>query len=320
MLELHQDIEARSPCRYEEAMARTKTPPEAKKPAPSREDFERHGLPVWVGPYAPRGRAHPGTITHSYAVIVLITRGQSKVRHTRELVLRAGDVHLIPPGDPHGPAHLEGADVQGWALAFHPEALPQEDTSWGSHAGPRLGPLLRVRSGCHPVFQANATQRQRLERWMRLIQSELAHDERSRDEAVGALLQLVLIELERMTGPEATPDTSGLGLARRALTYIEANALGHLSLADVARAVGRSATHVAGVVRKETGRTVGEWILEYRMAEARRRLRGTDEHVDTLAGRVGYADVTHFIRLFRRTHGLTPAAWRRAVGAPAPAR
>jgi AraC-like DNA-binding protein len=71
---------------------------------------------------------------------------------------------------------------------------------------------------------------------------------------------------------------------------------------------------VAGVVRKETGRTVGQWILEYRMAEARRRLRGTDEHVDTIAERVGYADVTHFIRLFRRTHGLTPAAWRRGVG------
>ena len=64
-------------------------------------------------------------------------------------------------------------------------------------------------------------------------------------------------------------------------------------------------------MRKETGRTVGQWILEYRMAEARRRLRGTDEPVEVIAERVGYADVTHFIRLFRRTHGLTPAAWRR---------
>jgi AraC-like DNA-binding protein len=128
---------------------------------------------------------------------------------------------------------------------------------------------------------------------------------------VSALLRLVLIELERMSGPESPPDASGQGLARRALTHIEAHALEPLSLAEVARAVGRSATHVAGVVRKETGRTVGQWILEYRMAEARRRLRGTDERVDIIAERVGYADATHFIRLFRRAHGLTPAAWRR---------
>ncbi len=29
-----------------------------------------------------------------------------------------------------------------------------------------------------------------------------------------------------------------------------------------------------------------------------------------VAERVGYADPTHFIRLFRRHHGATPAAWR----------
>jgi AraC-like DNA-binding protein len=290
-------------------MTRKKTVPGAKRPSPSREEFERHRLPVWVGPCGHHGPGRAGTAVHSYAVIVLVTRGKSKVRHSGELELRAGDVHLIPPGDPHGSTHFE--DMEGWALAFHPEALPHEDTGWGSQTGPRLGPLLRVRSGCHPVLRPNATQRQRLERWMRLLESELSGDERSRDEAVSALLRLVLIELERMSGPEATPDPSGLGLARRALTHIEANALGPLSLADVARAVGRSATHVAGVVRKETGRTVGQWILEYRMAEARRRLRGTDERVDVIAERVGYADVTHFIRLFRRTHGLTPAAWRR---------
>jgi AraC-like DNA-binding protein len=37
--------------------------------------------------------------------------------------------------------------------------------------------------------------------------------------------------------------------------------------------------------------------------------------VDIIAERVGYADVTHFIRLFRRVHGVTPAAWRRRATA-----
>jgi AraC family transcriptional activator of pobA len=32
--------------------------------------------------------------------------------------------------------------------------------------------------------------------------------------------------------------------------------------------------------------------------------------VDVIAERIGYADPTHFIRLFRRAHGCTPAAWR----------
>lgn len=277
----------------------------------SRQAFERHESAVWVRRFSGTGQhvAQTGTFSHTYAAIVFVTRGLSRIRHTGDLVLRAGDVHLIPPGDAHGAAQLE--DMEGWGLTFHPEAFPHDDTQWGSHTGLKLGPLLRVRSGSHPVLRPDAHQRQRLEGFLRLLEQEQDSDARSRDQAMSALLRLVLIELERMSGPEDARDPASQGTARQALTYIEAHALEPLSLAQVAEAVGRSATHLATVMRKETGRTVGQWILEHRMAEARRRLRGTDEQVEVIAERVGYADVTHFIRLFRRTHGVTPAAWRR---------
>ena len=59
-----------------------------------------------------------------------------------------------------------------------------------------------------------------------------------------------------------------------------------------------------------TGKSVVQWIVSGRMAEARRLLLQTDEMIDVIAERVGYADPTHFIRMFRREHGATPAAWR----------
>jgi AraC-like DNA-binding protein len=55
-----------------------------------------------------------------------------------------------------------------------------------------------------------------------------------------------------------------------------------------------------------------EWIIAGRMAEARHLLLHSDQMVDVVAERVGYADPTHFIRMFHRTHGATPAAWRSA--------
>jgi AraC-like DNA-binding protein len=246
--------------------------------------------------------------------VVLVTRGESKVRHAGEWVLRAGDVHLIPPGDAHrgGPSA-----AQGWVLAFLPEVLPDGGPGGEGERMSRLGPWLRVRQGCHPVLRPPLAQRRRLLRWLRLMEEELSRKERGSEEACVALLRLVLIELERMTAPAAAREAPSVGLSRKALTYIETHCVEPLSLAKVARALGRSPAHVAGLVRQETGRTVGEWILECRMAEARRRLRGTDERVDIIAERVGYADVTHFIRLFRRVHGVTPAAWRRRVAGPA---
>jgi len=70
--------------------------------------------------------------------------------------------------------------------------------------------------------------------------------------------------------------------------------------------------HLTTTVRQLTGRTVLQWIVERRMAEARRRLIDTDEDIDVLGERCGFPDPTHFIRTFRRHHQTTPQAWRRA--------
>ncbi|WP_075335998.1 helix-turn-helix domain-containing protein [Archangium gephyra] len=61
---------------------------------------------------------------------------------------------------------------------------------------------------------------------------------------------------------------------------------------------------------KETGLTVGDWLREHRMSEARRCLLETGASIESIASQVGYTDVTHFIRTFRRVHGMTPRAWR----------
>jgi AraC-like DNA-binding protein len=94
------------------------------------------------------------------------------------------------------------------------------------------------------------------------------------------------------------------------LRFIERNCLRRITPRDVAAAVKRSPAHLTTALRQATGRSTGGWIIAGRMAEARRLLLHSDERIDIIAERVGYADPTHFIRMFRREHGATPAAWR----------
>ncbi len=68
--------------------------------------------------------------------------------------------------------------------------------------------------------------------------------------------------------------------------------------------------HLTTVVRRRTGRTVQEWIIERRIAEARRLLAETDLPVAEVARRVGVPDPGYFSRLFRRAHGASPRKWR----------
>jgi AraC-like DNA-binding protein len=67
-------------------------------------------------------------------------------------------------------------------------------------------------------------------------------------------------------------------------------------------------------VRRRTGRTVQEWIIERRMVEARELLAETDLPVGEVARRVGIPDAGYFSRLFSRAHGGTPRQWRAGQG------
>src|SRR5919206_441434 len=69
-----------------------------------------------------------------------------------------------------------------------------------------------------------------------------------------------------------------------------------VSLRDVARELGMTPGHLTTVVRRRTGRTVQEWIIERRMAEARSLLSDTQLPIADIAHRVGMPDPGYFSR------------------------
>jgi AraC family transcriptional regulator, transcriptional activator of pobA len=132
-------------------------------------------------------------------------------------------------------------------------------------------------------------------------------------EAVLAHLKLLLVDVGRL----ASDVVGDLRLKDEPLLaevfgFIEKSYSEPISLEDVAKAVSLSPGYLTTVVRRKTGRTVLEWIVERRMAEARRLLVQTDLAVEEVSRRVGYGDTGYFVRSFRRIHSVTPLGWRRA--------
>ena len=171
-----------------------------------------------------------------------------------------------------------------------------------------------VRDGGAPIVPIPANRHELLVTLFR--EARRAHRgarEGDRVEAVQrSLLTLILAEIDEATRLSGAPSPTGGGVVVDALRYIERHCLARISLRDVARAVGRSPAYVTTALKRGTGRSAVQWIVSGKMAEARRLLLRSDEMIDVVAERVGYADPTHFIRMFRREHGLTPAAWRAA--------
>ncbi|MBX3198823.1 MAG: helix-turn-helix transcriptional regulator [Labilithrix sp.] len=244
-------------------------------------------------------------VTHDFAVVAFHTGGRSRVELKGEWSLREGDVLLVPAGAPH--RALERRRPRFWGLAF---CVP----CFAAHGvAPLLEPFERVRDGASPVIRIPAERQTHLEGLfaeLERIGDEPRTRSDTRDAVQRSLLTLILAEVDRASRPGAGPRGAGGGVVADALRFIERNCLGRLTLSDVAAAVGRSPTYVTSALTRSTGQSAVQWIVTGRMAEARRLLLHSDERIDIIAERVGYADVTHFIRMFRRESGATPAAWR----------
>lgn len=106
---------------------------------------------------------------------------------------------------------------------------------------------------------------------------------------------------------------------RDALARVRAHVAQHLtdpslSLAGAAAAAFLSPNHLAHLLRKETGKSFTEMVLERRMAVARSLLVATRRPVAEVARASGFSDAAYFSRRFQRFFGQSPRAWRLQAG------
>ena len=196
--------------------------------------------------------------------------------------------------------------------AGHGQPLPIEqivvNTLKGRHREPEH--LARNPFGTLPVLDVSDDRQPRVLTLYAELQDALAHADAATHEVTRSLVVLLLAEARRAMPGDAS-GSAMTSLVGDALAFIQRHGLEPISLRDVAKAVHRTPSHVANVVKQETGFSVGEWITAGRVAEAAARLAHTDDSLEEVATRVGWTDKTHLTRQFKAAYGVTPAAFRR---------
>jgi len=93
--------------------------------------------------------------------------------------------------------------------------------------------------------------------------------------------------------------------------YVCDHACDHsISLNAVAELFGVSEKRVNSIIREQTGMTFKEIVVRHRMDTAKGLLMQKDISISELSERIGYANVSHFIKVFKEVHGCTPARYR----------
>ena len=94
--------------------------------------------------------------------------------------------------------------------------------------------------------------------------------------------------------------------------YVREHCLdGDISLSSTAEALGISTKQVSRLLRMEVDMTFKEYLLHLRMSAAQDFLREEGLSIAETAGRVGYFNISHFIKCFKAYTGMTPGEWKK---------
>lgn len=96
--------------------------------------------------------------------------------------------------------------------------------------------------------------------------------------------------------------------------YITEHIEEELSVEGLSRMVYLSANHLARCFKKKYGRTITEYITDYRMGLAEELLQKTDLTVTAVSSRVGIPNYAYFSRQFKRYSGCSPSQYRNRYG------
>lgn len=99
-------------------------------------------------------------------------------------------------------------------------------------------------------------------------------------------------------------------LVHKTILIIDSDLSADLTLSSLAEAQGVSSGYLATVFKKETSRTVSEYVRERRIKHAAHLLRTTGLQIQTVAVHCGILDVQYFSKLFKRECGMTPKEYR----------
>ena len=93
------------------------------------------------------------------------------------------------------------------------------------------------------------------------------------------------------------------------MNYIQENYI-DITLDDLAEKFFLSKPYISKYIKEKSGVTFGELVKKIRMKKARALLKSSNMTVENIALSVGYQNVEHFNRLFKKAYNMTPIQFR----------
>lgn len=133
---------------------------------------------------------------------------------------------------------------------------------------------------------------------------------------MGAVLSFVGRQLaaQPLAGRQVGPSYAA-SVVQRLLAYIRRHIAepSRLRVDDLASAFAYSPSHLSELFRQETGESLRQYIVRYRLWLAETQLKLSTLTISQIADELGFVDVCHLNKLFKKRYQLTPTEYRRQL-------
>ena len=251
---------------------------------------------------------------HREVELVLVTQGTAQcMLGNEQLAVQAGEAVFIHSGIIHSFNAPLGADLV--SILFMPEFIAPEDSALHRRY---VAPFLSA--GCSHTLLRNTVPWQAdaiadLRRLAAMAQ-DATHAAELKTHAIVCGLWALLLEHLQELCPLDRADCSALMQARlqRMIAFIKRHYAARLTLADIAADASISKSEALRCFRQGVQTTPIAYLNQYRLCSARSRLLATAAPVTDIAVECGFASTAYFDRVFRRSFGQSPAAYRKQSG------
>ena len=155
--------------------------------------------------------------------------------------------------------------------------------------------LLEKMNSVYPLLRDINDEYERQEAWFEIRCSSL----------LLILLTRVLLRAGHGSGGRRSEEVSA-----SLIDFIRENYATRITLADLGARFGYHPNYLNTLFRQHTGKTVYNYLQDYRITEAIHLLQTTDASVSEIAVATGFCDISHFSKAFKKKTGFSPVEFK----------
>lgn len=123
----------------------------------------------------------------------------------------------------------------------------------------------------------------------------------------------MLFDLTERVGRSRLPEGISSNIFA-ALQYIHIHFSDGLSVEDIASHIGVSRSYLQKKFKEEIGRSIGSYIIDYRMREAQTLLKYSARSLSEISEALHFSSQAYFQNSFKKSFGMTPMEYRKQQG------